>query len=46
MNNWLYWVAIVAILIIGAVVYFSSTGTTDQPAKDRPTPHAIDQGNG
>ncbi|MCD2178937.1 hypothetical protein [Rhizobium sp. C1] len=46
MNNRLLWVAIVIILVIAAIIYFTNSGTTDQSPKDRPSPHSINQGNG
>ena len=45
MDNRLLWAAIVVILIIAAIIYFGNTGMQDRPSQERPTPHAIDQGN-
>lgn len=44
MSNRLLWAAVVIVLIVAAVIYFKTSATTDQPANERPTPHAINQG--
>ncbi len=46
MDNRLLW-AVAAIIVIGAaILYFATSGSVNQPAKEPATPHAIDQGQG
>ncbi|WP_269071803.1 hypothetical protein [Rhizobium sp. C4] len=44
MDNRLLWAAIALVLIVAAIFYFPTSATIDQPANQRPTPHAINQG--
>lgn len=46
MSNRLLWVAVAVILVVAAIIYVSNSMTSDQPAKERPSPHAINQGKG
>lgn len=46
MRNRLLWAAVVIVLIVAAIIYFATSPTTNQPANERPSPHAINQGNG
>lgn len=46
MSNRLVWAAVAVILILAAIIYFNKGMMTDQPANERPSPHAINQGNG
>jgi hypothetical protein len=46
MNKRLLWAAVGLILVVAAVVYFTTSGSMNRVPQDRPTPHAIDQGNG
>jgi hypothetical protein len=46
MSNRLLWAAVVIVLIDAAILYFATNTTTNQPANERPSPHAINQGNG
>lgn len=46
MSNRLLWVAVVIALAFAAIVYAAVTSTREQPANERPAPHAINQGNG
>ncbi|HWU64836.1 MAG TPA: hypothetical protein VN112_22660 [Ensifer sp.] len=43
MSSRLLWAAVAVILIAAAIIYFKTSATTDQPANERPTPHAINQ---
>jgi len=44
MSSRLLWAAVAVILIAAAVMYFATSATTTQPANERPSPHAINQG--
>ncbi len=46
MSKRLLWAAVAVILVVAAIIFVSQSMTTDQPANERPSPHAINQGNG
>ncbi|MET3615523.1 hypothetical protein ABID16_003870 [Rhizobium aquaticum] len=46
MSNRLLWAAAAVIIFAAAIIYVSQSMTTDQPSNERPSPHAINQGNG
>lgn len=46
MSNRLLWAAVAIVLIVVAIIYFGTSSTTQQPSNERPSPHAINQGDG